>query len=173
VVVSGRVKVAVISPASGRETVLTMEHPYNAVAELVALDGGSYPAGAEAAEDSELLLLEQAGLQRVLLERPAVALHLIRMLGRRLRRLVNLIEAISFKEVVHRLASYLLEHAAQGLPFTLDTNASIAAELGTVPELVSRNLSRLVAGDLIRMAGRSVTGLDREQLETLAKSAGR
>src|SRR5690606_30069666 len=30
VVVSGRVRVYVISPASGREVVLTMEHPYNA-----------------------------------------------------------------------------------------------------------------------------------------------
>ncbi len=173
VVVSGRVRVYVISPASGREVVLTMEHPYNAVAELVALDGGTYPASAEAAEASELLVLEQAAFQRLLRERPGVALHLLRTLGRRLRRLVGLVEAISFQEVVHRLARYLLAAGAAGTPFTLDTNGAIAAQLGTVPELVSRNLSRLHAGGAITMSGRTVTRLDVAQLEEMATSAGR
>lgn len=173
VVVSGRVKVFVVSPASGREVILTVEHPYSAVAELVALDGGSYPANAEAAESSEVLVLEQAGFQRLLRERPGVALHLMRMLGRRLRRLVGLVEAISFQEVVHRLARYLLAEARGGLPFTLDTNGAIAAQLGTVPELVSRNLSRLHAGGAIRMNGRTVVALNEVELEAMAQSAGR
>lgn len=173
VVVSGRVKVFVVSPASGREVVLAVEHPYNTVAELVALDGGPYPASAEAAEPSEVLVLDQEGFQSVLRQNPEVALHLMRMLGRRLRRLVGLVEAISFQEVVHRLARYLLTEAQAGVPFTLDTNAAIAAQLGTVPELVSRNLSRLHAGEAIVMAGRTVTALDRHKLEDMANSAGR
>lgn len=173
VVVSGKVKVFVVSPASGREVVLTVEHPYNAVAELVALDGGPYPASAEAAEPSEVLVLSQEGFQRVLRANPEIALHLMRMLGRRLRRLVGLVEAISFQEVVHRLARYLLAEGRNGVPFMLDTNAAIAAQLGTVPELVSRNLSRLHAGGAITMAGRTVAQLEREQLEAMANSAGR
>jgi len=173
VVVSGRVKVYVISPASGREVVLTMEHPFNAVAELVSLDGGPYPASAEAAETSEVLWLEQSGFHRVLRERPQVALHLMGMLGRRLRRLVALVEQISFQEVIQRLARYLLEVAEGGVPFVLDTNGVIAAQLGTVPELVSRNLSRLHAGGIVELQGRTVTGLDLAQLEEMARSAGR
>lgn len=171
IVVSGRVKVFVVSPGSGRELILTVDHPFNPVAELVALDGGTYPANAEALEDTELLVLEQVGFQAVLRERPDIALHLMRVLGRRLRRLVNLVEAISFQEVVHRLARYLLEQGA--LPFELDTNAGIAAELGTVPELVSRNLSRLVAGGVLSLNGRVVVELDRTQLQELAGSVGR
>ena len=173
VVMRGRVKVLVLSPASGREVVLAMEHPFAAVAELVSLDGGTYPASAEATEDSELLWLEQEGFQGVLRARPEIALHLIRMLGRRLRRLVGLVEQISFQEVVHRLARYLLEAAGGGPPFALDTNAAIAAQLGTVPELVSRNLSRLHANAVVTLEGRTVTALDREQLRGLAESAGR
>lgn len=173
VVVSGRVKIFVVSPASGREVVLSMERPFGTVAELVALDGGTYPASAEAAEPSELLVLDQAGFQRVLHDRPGVALHLMRMLGRRLRRLVGLLEALSFQEVVHRLAAYLLAEAAKGMPFVLATNAEIAAQLGTVPELVSRNLSRLLAGEIISMDGRMVSGIDARQLEEMAQSAGR
>lgn len=173
IVVTGKVKVFVVSPASGREVVLTVEHPFNAVAELVALDGGPYPASAEAAEPSEVLVLSQQGFQRVLRDNPEIALHLMRMLGRRLRRLVGLVEAISFQEVVHRLASYILAQAKGGVPFTLDTNAAIAAQLGTVPELVSRNLSRLHSGGAIGMAGRTVTVLDENQLKSMANSAGR
>ena len=171
IVVRGRMKVFVVSPGSGREVILTVDHPFNAVAELVALDGGTYPANAEALEETELLVLDQAGFQDVLRQRPEVALHLMRVLGRRLRRLVNLVEAISFQEVVHRLARYLLDRAQP--PFELDSNAGIAAELGTVPELVSRNLSRLVASGVIGMQGRTVLALDREQLEVMAASVSR
>lgn len=173
VVVTGRIKIFVISPATGREVILALEHPYNSVAELVALDGGTYPANAEADLDSQLLIIEQSGFQRVLRERPEVALHLMGMLGRRLRRLVGLVEQISFQEVVHRLASYLLQEAASGVPFQLDTNGAIAAQLGTVPELVSRNLSRLHTGGVISLNGRSVTSLDHQQLDEMARSAGR
>lgn len=173
VVVTGRVKIYVISPATGREVILALEHPYNAVAELVALDGGTYPANAEADVASQLLIIEQSGFLRVLRERPEVALHLMGMLGRRLRRLVHLVEQISFQEVVHRLASYLLQQAEQGVPFQLDTNGAIAAQLGTVPELVSRNLSRLHAGGVITLNGRDVMSLEHDQLDEMAHSAGR
>ena len=173
IVVRGKIRIFLISPATGREVVLSVEHPFQTVAELVALDGGPYPASAEAAEDSELLIIEQARFQQILRERPAIAVHLLQMLGRRLRRLVGLVEAISFQEVVHRLASYLLEKSQDSLPFTLDTNAQIAAELGTVPELVSRNLARLSAAEGLVMAGRTVNHVNREQLQEMAQSAGR
>lgn len=171
IVIGGRMKVFVVSPGSGREVILTVDRPYNAVAELVALDGGTYPANAEALEETELLVLEQEGFQDVLRQQPDIALHLLRVLGRRLRRLVNLVEAISFQEVVHRLARYLLEQGEP--PFPLATNADIAAELGTVPELVTRNLSRLVAGGVIGMQGRTVLTLERRRLQEMADSVGR
>ncbi len=172
-VVRGSVKIYVLSPATGREVVLAVEHPYNAVAELVAFDGGTYPASAQAIEDGELLVLEQEGLQRLLTERPKLVLHVMRTLGRRLRRLVGLIEQISFQEVVHRLARDLLASAAEGVPFTLDTNAAIGARLGTVPELVSRNLSRLHHSGAVELQGRKVIRLDTAELQALASSAGR
>lgn len=171
VVVAGRVKIFVLSPASGRELVLTTERPYLAVAELPSLDGGPYPANAEAVEPAETLFLEQGALERLLGEQPRVALHLLRTLGRRLRRLVGIIEQLSFQEVVQRLARYLLERGE--VPFDLETNASIAAQLGTVPELISRNLGRLHQSDLLELEGRRVVRLERAGLAALAEGAGR
>lgn len=173
VVVSGHIKVYVLSFESGREVVLTTEHPYNAVAELPSLDGGSYPANAQAVVDTETLFFEQGAFLDVLRERPEVSLHLVRTLGRRLRRLVGLVEQLSFQQVIHRLAGYLLTRSAGGLPFQLETNAAIAAQLGTVPELVSRNLSRIQQSGLIALAQRNVTQLDSAALQELARGVGR
>lgn len=114
IVTAGQVKFFVLSAQTGREVILMVEHPYNAVAELPSLDGGDYPANAQAVGETEMLFLEQNALLGALRERPEVSLHLVRTLGGRLRRLVNLVEQLSFQEVVHRLASYLLECA--GLP---------------------------------------------------------
>lgn len=173
IVVRGRVGIHVLSPATGREVVLTVEHPYNTVAELPSFDGGAYPANGQAMEDTETLFLEQQSLEAVLTHRSGLALLMLRTLGRRLRRLVGLVESLSFQEVIHRLASYLEEQAAEGVPFQLDTNAHIAGYLGTVPELVSRNLARLHQSGAIVLEGREVVQVDRDALSDLAGSAGR
>ena len=172
-VVRGRVKIFVLSPASGREVVLSIERPFGAVAELVAFDGGPYPASAEAMEEGELLWLDQDGLQALVSSRPVLAVHLVRTLGRRLRRLVGLLESISFQEVIQRLAADLLEAGDGGVPFVLETNAVIAARLGTVPELVSRNLSRLHQSGMLELQGRTVVSVDGGALAELAARAGR
>ncbi|MGB9255148.1 MAG: helix-turn-helix domain-containing protein, partial [Candidatus Korobacteraceae bacterium] len=44
-------------------------------------------------------------------------------------------------------------------------NNELAAQIGTVRELVSRNLSRLQSEGLIRIDGRAVTVLDLKKLE--------
>lgn len=173
IITAGQVKISILSVPTGREVILTVEHPYNAVAELPSLDGGTYPANAQAVAETETLFLEQSAFLGVLRERPEVSLHLVKTLGKRLRRLVSLVEQLSFQEVVHRLASYLLERADSGLPVELEANATIAARLSTVPELVSRNLSRLQQSGVIALSRRSVIRIDYPALCDLAESAKR
>jgi CRP/FNR family transcriptional regulator len=68
--------------------------------------------------------------------------------------------------VRHRLISWLLREAGAGTVFTLNTShQELASQIGTVRELVSRNLARLQAQSLIEMDGRQITILDREGLE--------
>jgi CRP/FNR family transcriptional regulator len=73
--------------------------------------------------------------------------------------------------VSQRLAAALLARAEQGLPFELPSNAALAAELGTVPELASRNLSRLAQQELVRLDGRTVRALAQDELRRLADTA--
>ncbi len=172
VVESGRVRIFKTSP-SGREQVLGLEFAGNSVAELPVFDGGKYPASASAIEDSVLLFISRRDFQSLCLEHPEVALKVLRVIGLRLRRLVAIIEELSFTTVRHRLAAVLLRmarHEAHGsernVSFTLNvTNQELAAQIGTVRELVSRNLSRLQADGIIHMEGKIITVPDLAALE--------
>ena len=97
-------------------------------------------------------------------------------MGGRLRRLVAIIEDLSFTTVRQRLISLILRIAQAGGKTARDgvrieltkTHQDLAAELGTVRELVSRNLSRLQAEGFVEVDGRTIVvkdlaGLKREQ----------
>jgi CRP-like cAMP-binding protein len=178
VVSAGRVRIFKTS-AAGREQVLTIEGPGNSVAELPVFDGGPYPASASAADEAQVLFVSRNDFRTCCLEHPEVSLKVLQVVGSRLRRLVGIIEELSFTTLRHRLISWLLREAeahgravSDGTVFELGmTHQELAAHIGTVRELVSRNLARLQAQGLIHIQGREITLLDREGLETDLASA--
>ncbi len=181
ILISGRVRIFKTSP-SGREQVLAVEGPGASIAELPVFDGEGYPASASALEKSEALFVSRVDLRAICLEHPEVSLKMLQVIGARLRRLVGIIEELSFTSVRGRLVSWLLRQAKTGgspagRGVSLPLNAShqeIAAQIGTVRELVSRNLARLQAERLIEMDGRGVRIPDMGALESEATSgAGR
>lgn len=160
------------SSASGREQVLAIDSPGHSIAELPVFDGGKYPASGMAVQDTVLLFVSRQDFQALCLEHPEVALKVLRVVGRRLRGLVAIIEELSFTTVRHRLASLLLRLARNGrksdagIEFELPaSNQEIASQIGTVRELVSRNLSRMQAAGVIRMEGRTIVVPDFRALE--------
>jgi len=178
VVESGSVRIYKSSPG-GREQVLSIEGPGGSIAELPVFDGGNYPESVIAIEDTVLLFVSRQDFQALCLAHPQVSLKVLKVVGGRLRRLVGIIEELSFTTVRHRLSAYLLRMAkkegrkvAQGVEITLPTNnQELAAQLGTVRELVSRNLSRLQAEGLITIDGRTVVLRDIKALESDLSSA--
>jgi len=150
VVESGHIRIFK-SSSGGREHVLSVDGPGSSVAELPVFDGGNYPASVAAIDDATLLFVSTQDFQALCLSHPQVALKVLRVVGARLRRLVGIIEELSFTTVRHRLASYLLRQARKegkrrnnGVEVLLPaSNQELAAQIGTVRELVSRNLSRL------------------------------
>jgi CRP-like cAMP-binding protein len=151
-------------------TGLGREGPGASIAELPVFDGGNYPASAAVVEPAELLFLSRKDFRNVCLEHPEVALKVLQVVGRRLRRLVGIIEELSFTTVRHRLISWLLRQArtegVRGPVVLLSPNQQeLASQIGTVRELVSRNLARLQAQGFISISGREVTILDQAGLE--------
>jgi CRP/FNR family cyclic AMP-dependent transcriptional regulator len=167
IVSRGRVRIFKTSP-SGREQVLALEGPGSSIAELPVFDGGPYPASAAAVEPSELLFIARKDCRALCMECPAIALKVLQVAGARLRRLVGIIEELSFTTVRHRLISWILRQAKNedGCSFMLNaSHQELAAQIGTVRELVSRNFARLQAQEFIGINGHEVTILNLEGLE--------
>lgn len=174
-VATGKVRIFKLSP-SGREQILAVEGPGSSFAELPVFDGGSYPAAASALEDTEVLFISRKDFQNFCREHPDVGLKVIAVVGSRLRRLVGIIEELSFTTVRQRLIALILRLAQashtrskEGIHVELTkSHQDLAAELGTVRELISRNLGRLQAEGLLDVEGRKIVvkdlaGLKREQ----------
>lgn len=174
-VASGKIRIFKDSP-DGRTQVLAVEGPGSSFAELPVFDGGNYPASASAIEDAEVLFISRRDFQNFCREHPDFALKVIAVVGSRLRRLVNIIEELSFTTIRQRLISQIVRLAqtsgkstAGGIRIEMPmSHQELAAELGTVRELVTRNLGRLQAEGLLEVDGRIVVikdlaGLQREQ----------
>src|SRR5215470_2269127 len=174
-VASGKVRIFKLSSA-GREQVLSVEGPGASFAELPVFDGGAYPASATAVQDTDILFISRTDFQNFCREHPDVALKVIAVVGSRLRRLVGIIEELSFTTVRQRLIALIVRltqasktRSEQGIHIELTkSHQDLAAELGTVRELVSRNLSRLEAEGFLDVEGRKIVvkdlpGLRREQ----------
>ena len=163
VVESGHIRIFKTS-TGGREQVLSIDGPGGTVAELPVFDGGNYPASVSAVEDSMLLFISKQDFHALCLAHPEVALKVLRVVGARLRKLVGIIEELSFTTVRTRLAAFLVRLAQRegtsndgGVEVTLPaSNQELAAQIGTVRELVSRNLSRFQSENIIQMDGRRV-----------------
>ncbi len=172
VVESGHIRIFKTS-AGGREQVLSIDGPGGSVAELPVFDGGNYPASVSAVEDSTLLFIAKQDFHALCIAHPEVALKVLRVVGARLRKLVGIIEELSFTTVRNRLAAFLVRLARRegkpadgGVEVMLPaSNQELSAQIGTVRELVSRNLSRFQSEKLIQMDGRRIVIADVKALE--------
>ncbi len=171
-ILTGRVKIFKTS-STGREITLAIEAAPSSVAEVPLFDGGPYPASVAALEPVTAAFIDTRDFQRVCRTHPEVALKMLASAGRRLRQLVGVIERVTFGSVRQRLAGLLVEMGREAgsrrFPLTF-THQELASRLGTVREVVSRNISRFQAEGLIRIGGRKVELLDPQGLEREAET---
>lgn len=177
IITQGRVRIFK-SSANGREQVLALNTAGETVAELPVFDGGPFPASAIALGDVEIAFISRRELNALCIANPELALKILAAVGARLRRLVGIIEELSFTTVRQRLIASLAKMAkadgsevSGGVEFQLPgTHQELANELGTVRELVSRNLMRLQAEGLIEVDARRIVVKDVKELVRLAES---
>jgi CRP/FNR family transcriptional regulator len=178
IIARGKVRIFKTS-VGGREQVLAVNTPGESVAELPVFDGGPYPASAVATENSEIAFISRRDFQAYCMEHPEVALKVLATVGARLRRLVGIIEELSFTTIRQRLIATLLRLAEsdghqteRGLEFLLPaSHQELASQLGTVRELISRNLMRLQAEGLLDVDARQIVVKDMKGLSGLLNAA--
>jgi len=177
IIARGKVRIFKTS-VNGREQVLAVNSPGESVAELPVFDGGPYPASAMATEDTEIAFISRRDFHAYCLEHPEVPLKVLSVVGARLRRLVGIIEELSFTTIRQRLIAMLVKLAQsdgkktdRGIEFLLPaTHQELANQLGTVRELVSRNLMRLQAEGLLEVDARQIVVRDLKGLSSLLES---
>ncbi len=172
VVGSGTVKISKTSP-SGREIMLAVESAPSSVAEVPLFDNGDYPATVTALRDTVAFLVRKEDFRRFCAQHPEVPVKVLAVVGRRLRQLVGLIEAVTFGSVRQRLARILLQAAESAGGGELEiplTHEEMALRLGTVREVVSRNLARFQAEGMLRVVKRQIVIVDAEALREEAET---
>ncbi len=172
VIISGRVKIFKLS-LEGKEQILHIFGPGEPIGEVAVFAGKSFPTHAEAMEDSRLLYFPRTPFMELIQKNPSIALNSLSILSRRLRRFTALIEDLSLKEVPGRLAAYLLylSETHQGTEnLSLDiSKGQLSTLLGTIPETLSRILTRMTKAGVIQSEGaRRIRILDHAGMEELA-----
>lgn len=176
VVVSGTLR-AFRQTREGREQTIHVEGAGTTLAEVPVFDGGPYPSTVQAEEDSLVLFVSQQSMRLFLTKNPEAALAALAVLARRLRSVSGLAEQLSLKDVAQRLAAMLAEEAVRqhgelkdGVSFSLSSpHQSIAARLGSVREVINRQLHKLIDDRVISARGHRITVLNAAALLARAK----
>lgn len=172
VIITGQVKIYKLSP-EGKEQILHVFGSGEPFAEAAVFAGSSYPAHAMALKNSRCFFIPREAFRNLIKDNPSLAMNMMASLSMRLKRFAHMIEDLSLKEVPGRLAAHLLYlHQEQGgdrdeVELQIG-KAHLASLLGTIPETLSRILTRMTRQGLIDSSGKTVRLLDRQGLEDLA-----
>jgi len=169
-VLSGHIRAFHINP-DGREQTLHLLGPGSAVNLPVAFDQDVVaPASAVAVGATQVLVFPRGGFRKAVSEAPEVALAVLGDLSSKLRHLTALAHDLSLRSVRARLARFLLEKADSPADIPVRwTHEAIAAQIGSVREVVSRAMRALVKEGLVRMERQRVVVVKREALERIAE----
>jgi CRP-like cAMP-binding protein len=166
-VASGVVKVFKTS-TEGREQILNIVRPGESFNDVSIFDGGPNPASARAMGPVLLYGIKKNDMEAILGDHRQVALNVIEVLARRVRHLLSLVEDLSFKHVISRVAKILLEHMGgetDGGPRL--TQQEMAAMAGTAREVVGRSLKALEEEGAIKLDRHRIVITNKEALRKI------
>jgi CRP/FNR family transcriptional regulator, dissimilatory nitrate respiration regulator len=154
VVLEGAVRV--VRTVQGRQHVVHQEGPGGTLGDVALFQGQAYPATAIAIQRTVCLAVTRDGLLAAIRQDPELALALLAKLAARVRHVIGRLDGLAARSVSARLAGYLLERRERvgREPFTLGgSHSTVAEELGTVREVLGRNLRALRDRGLVSVDG--------------------
>jgi CRP-like cAMP-binding protein len=166
-VASGAMKVFKTS-AEGKEQILSIVRPGESFNDVSIFDGGPNAASARAMGPVLLYGIRKNDMKAILRDHPQIALNVIGVLASRVRHLVSLVEDLSFRHVISRVAKILLEHVGgeMGRGPRL-TQQEMAAMAGTAREVVGRSLKALEEEGAIKLDRHRIIITDKEALQKI------
>lgn len=165
----GRVQLYRLSP-SGKKLVVATLGPGAIFGEMSLVGQGMHNTFAEAIDECMLCVMSRADVERLMREKPEVALRFMESLGERLTQMERRLEDIAFKSIPARLADLLMRLAEEeGTDQVTDyTHQDLGEMLGTYRETITQTLNEFKADGLVEIGRKKIILLDRERLEMLA-----
>ncbi len=160
VLLEGLVKLFKIAD-DGKEQTIFVFGPGEPFCLCSSFSDGKLPANLGALEDSRVLYITPRELEAMVREDPTVHLTMMRVMARRLKEAMDMIDSLSLKQVPSRLMAYF-ESRHQGGRVELDLSyRELAKVIGITPEALSRTLKKMSEEGLVEVDGTAVTLLDR------------
>jgi CRP/FNR family transcriptional regulator len=162
IIEQGSVKLYRLSP-QGRQYIVRVLQEGDTCNEVPAFDSGTNPVNVEALERSRVWVIEDEMLRALVRSHPDFALKVLSNFGKNLRGLVRMVSEMAFYQVTNRLARLISELPAEDAspPWTQE---QLAAQLGTVREVVARSLKELEQSGAIRIEDRRIHIMDEQAL---------
>ncbi|MFN2341619.1 MAG: Crp/Fnr family transcriptional regulator [Halanaerobium sp.] len=169
--VKGKVKLSMLS-AEGKEKVLTILQEGDIFGELSLFDEDPHPLTAEVVEDARLLIIPWNEMEKMIQERPSLAIKIIEALSKKTRLLTSQVRELVFQDAAGRLASLLSRLAddfgreiKEGTVIDLVlTHQEIANLIGSSRVTVTKLLNKFIDDGLINIRKRKIIIIDFESL---------
>jgi CRP/FNR family transcriptional regulator len=132
------------------------------------------PANAQAMGIMTLYGINKSSLETILRAHPQVTRNIINVLAGRVRHLVSLVEDLSFKRVIGRVAKILLEYAEDGTSNQRPrlTQQEMAAIAGTAREVIGRSLKALEEDGVIKLDRHRIVIKSKQALKEIMEAPG-
>jgi len=171
---SGKVKISKMLE-DGSEKILHFLKEGDIFAEVLIFNGGEYPATAQAISDSEIGIIVNEDLEKLLKERGDITFKIIEVMAKRLRSAQYHIRDLALRDVDGRLASSLLvlaedhgEETERGHCININLSQQQLANLvGASRETVARTLSSWKKQGLIEVEKQVIRIIDPEGLRSI------
>jgi CRP-like cAMP-binding protein len=154
IVENGGAKIFRLS-SQGRQYIVRILQEGDTFAEVPAFDGRPNPVNVEALETSRMWVINGEKLRSLVTLYPAFTKKVLENFGEMLRNMVRMVSEMAFYQVTHRLARLISERHAEEQPPHF-TQEQLAAQLGTVREVVARSIKELERSGAIRIEDRRI-----------------
>ncbi len=172
----GRVRIYKVAP-DGWEFTLAVVEAGTMFGEMALTAQRMWEGYAEAMESSDICILKNTDLERIVRGNPEVGMRMIRVLSERLRSCETRLEDVTLKNVPARLASLILQLAASEGIMTPEgpripihyTHRQLAMMIGSSRETVTRAFTKLQKAGAVELRNRYIYLKNTQTLERAAR----
>jgi len=160
----GRVKLFKISD-EGKEQTIFVFGPGEPFCLCSVFSDGKLPANMQALEASRVLVISPTHFEGMIREDPTILLSMMKVMARRLKEAMDMIDSLSLKQVPSRLAAYFLSQQQNGRVDMPLSYRELSKIIGVTPEALSRAMKKMREDGVIDMDGAVVVLANMEALE--------